>query len=124
MEEKEVDSSIEALETNDIYKCLIENRSVCSGDAASLSLLLNEIGIQSTHITIADKKDNNGVHEVVSLKIGGEDYICDPTLIRSALKDRNIPKISPRVFLFSPKDFFQIIYKQKEIKYIHTPYKL
>lgn len=126
MEEKGHEKSdIQNMEISDIYRCLCENRSVCTSDAASLSLLYRMIGIDSKHITIGDKGSTpKGIHEVVLCKFNDKDLICDPTLTRNAIKEGNIQDTNPKIFLFSPNDFFSVIYPEKEIKFQHDPINL
>lgn len=113
------------LEVIDIYRCLCENRSVCTSDAAALSLMYRCAGIDSQHLTIAEKGDiPQGVHEVVKMRFGDEIFICDPTLVRTCLEQGNIPDISPSVFAFTPNKFFEILYPSKEIKFEHVPFVL
>lgn len=126
MEEKRaVANDMFTQEVIDIYRCLCENRSVCTSDAAALSLMYRCAGIDSRHLTIAEKGDiPQGVHEVVKMRFGDEIFICDPTLVRTCLEQGNIPDISPSVFAFTPNKFFEILYPSKEIKVEHVPYVL
>lgn len=110
------------MEIMDIHNCLCQNRSVCSSDAASLSLMFNIAGIASHHITIAERGDApQSFHEVVTMILGDNQYICDPTLVRQAIADGNIPKVSPSFFAFTPNEFFEQLYPSKEIKCEHEP---
>lgn len=124
-EKKSVANDMFTLEVIDIYRCLCENRSVCASDAAALSLMYRCAGIDSQHLTIAEKGDiPQGVHEVVKMRFGDEIFICDPTLVRTCLEQGNIPDISPSVFAFTPNKFFEILYPSKEIKFEHVPFVL
>lgn len=106
----------------DIHRCLCQHRSVCTSDAAALSLLFRSAGIPSVHLTIADIGDiPQGIHEVVSMKFDNNTFICDPTLTRTCLECGQIPDIHPSIFAFTPDHFFSNIYPQKEIKYVHQP---
>lgn len=107
-------------EVNDIYKCLCEGRSVCSSDAATLSLLFRRAGIDSIHLTIAENGISS-VHEVVEMKFGKKIFICDPTLTRTLLETDPSIKLNPSIFAFSPQDFFSRIYPNYEVVYEHDP---
>ncbi len=110
------------MEIKDIYRCLCEHRSICSSDAASLALLFRRAGITSTHITIAEKGcEPTGIHEVVKMEFDGQQFICDPTLVRTSLENQDIPNINTSVFAFTPDKFFDIVYPTKELKYEHEP---
>ena len=118
-------STMYDFEIQDIHKCLCQKRSVCTSDAAALSLMYRMIGIDSKHITIADKNDDNKhVHEVVLMNLNNHQYICDPTLTRMALKSHDIPAINESVFAFTPNDFFSYLYPASEVKFEHEPISL
>lgn len=118
---REINYDIDCMEIKDIHRCLCKHRSICTSDAAALSLLLRTAGIPSAHLTIADKVDDEGVHEVVKVYLDNQQYICDPTLTRTCLENGVIPNVNPSVFAFPKEVFFEIIYPSKEIKYEHAP---
>ena len=121
MNEKDHDSTLIGMEINDIYRTLVENRGVCSSYSSALSLMFRKAGIESTHITIADKGDiPSGVHEVVTMNLENGKRICDPTLVQSALNDGTIPDVKEKIFAFEEKIFFDNLYGgEKETKFVH-----
>lgn len=125
MVEKSLCKSLREMEIKDIYHCLCEGRSVCTSDATSLNLLFRLSGIKSRHITIADKGETpSSIHEVVEFVLNGDLYICDPTLVRTALETGQIPDINKNVFAFNPYKFFTFLYPNYEVKYRHSDVEL
>lgn len=126
MNEKQEDTKdIYILIAKDIYRCLCEHRCVCSSDAAALSLLFEQAGIPSRHLTIAEiGEEPIGAHEVVSFDIAGKTMLCSPTEVRTALEKGIIPDVHPSVFAFTPNDFFSKLYPTKEVKFEHKSFKL
>lgn len=110
------------MEVRDIHKCLCEGRSVCTSDAATLAFLYKTIGIESYHVTIADKNSDEPehVHEVVKFNLGGEDAFCDPTLTRTLIEKGIIANVDEALFAIDNDKFFGILYPDLEIKYEHT----
>lgn len=125
MEEKSQTGDYFEMCAIDAHRCLCKHRSVCTSDATALSLLFEQAGISSQHLTIAEIGSTpKGVHEVVSFNIGEKKFICDPTLVRTALENHNIPEVHPSVFAFTPNDFFDTLYPTKEIKFEHDSLKI
>lgn len=120
MSEKQNVASLKNMEISDIYNCLCLGRSICTSDASTLAFLLRRCNISAKHITIANKKDCKGVHEVVKINLNNNYFISDPTLVRSALENGQIPNINASVTMFTPNLFFSKIYPQKEEKLEHS----
>lgn len=128
-QEKQKDAP-EELEFHEIYRCLCEKRSVCTGDSATLALLLRKAGIPSTHIGLADKKTSNdsserrtGAHEVVKFQIDDKDFFCDPTLFRMISQQNNI-EIDKLPFALSLNQLLGQIYPRKEIVQVWRPFDI
>ncbi len=110
------------IEFNEIYRCLCEHRSVCTGDSASLSLLMRMVGIESVYVGLRHKT-NNSAHAVVKFKIDNNEYFCDPTLFRLLSIEHNV-KINNSLFAFPSDSFFSTFHPKEEIEYIAQPESL
>lgn len=64
----------------DIYRCLIQNRAVCSGFALALSEMFKRIGIPHRAACLSVKEDGTQ-HIILIAMIDGKECYCDPTRI-------------------------------------------
>ena len=122
MLEKHQDGELEDYEfmcIADIHRCLCENRSSCTSDALALAFLYCRAGLASTHVTIGPKNTDKSFHEVTFLSLGDKAYICDPTLTRTTLEELAIEECSRNFYKVSPQYFFEKMYPNHEVKYIH-----
>ncbi len=91
----------------DIYRCLCENATVCSGYATAMAYLLKKIGIKASHETISPpNKDKNRYHEVVVFENQGKTYISDPTLIRLSIDKGILKKATISNFCYDRETYF------------------
>lgn len=91
------------MEINDIYNCLIKNRSVCTGDATTMAYLLRCVGIDATHATIGNSKATK-LHEIVLIRFMGYKLYCEPTIYREALHN-DIVNLNGDKFVFEEKEY-------------------
>lgn len=117
MATKQSIKNYETMLVNDVYTCLLEKRSVCTGDASTLSYLFRKLGVDSQHITIAPAiATPSHVHEVVLFNHNNTQYICDPTLTRTCLQNTKATTADYKKFIFKPNEFFGLVYPKYEIK--------
>ncbi len=94
----------------DIYRCLCENKTICTGYACSMVYLLKKIGVEASHETISpENKDKNRYHEVVVFENQGKTYISDPTLIRVLIDKEEIKKPTINNFCYEKDVYFDKI---------------
>ena len=103
------------MQVRDLHRCLCENRGVCSSDAITLSYLFSCIGINSSHLTIADKALEH-IHQIVKFELNGKEYFCDATLVRSAFEKGAIPNIDKQIFALSRDVMFGKLHPNSEIR--------
>lgn len=115
----------ETLQFKEIYKCLCEHRSICTGDSYALALLLRTIGISAVHVGIKNKPqyqfdEKTGQrlrgHMVVKFTLGEQEYFCDPTTFRDVVAQTKTP-LNQNLFAFPKQVFFGALFPKKEISY-------
>ena len=112
-----LEERMNTMEITGIYKCLIENRSDCLGDSATMSFLLRCLGIDSTYVTIGDKNMEN-LHSIVLIYLYGHKFYCDPTTIRGAIK-AGVTTLNESKILMTEK-FYKEYLKQNNLKILHV----
>ncbi len=93
-------------QTHEIYEALCgDKRAICSGYAETLAYLYKKIGLDSS---IALMELDDGYHAAVKTHIGDAIYYDDPTLIRSAIDEGDIPKVKPNHHMLLPETFYDL----------------
>lgn len=115
------EKTLSELIVKEIYRCLCEGHSVCSGDAASLVYLLSKVGIDSAHVVIYppdhDKANSHSVVAFDGIKNGVKQLmIADVTLMRVALNNGTINNLTHFDFCHTKDFYFKEVRKGWYIK--------
>lgn len=110
-EERKTIAPVE-LQFREIYWCLCNNRSICTGNSYALGQLLKATGIESKIVYLSS--DGNYGHCAVRAKLDGKEFICDPTLAKDLIQNGG-QKISPNIFAFDPEMYLKYICKGRTI---------
>ena len=90
----------------DIYRCLCENRAVCTSEADAIAYMYQKLGIPV--ITMIIKNDQkNLLHEIVVCELNNRLCYCDSTLVREMIEKGIVNYVAPYVFKFDQKTYFQ-----------------
>ncbi len=91
----------------EIYRCICEQKTVCTGYTSAMVYLLNKIGIPASQESIAPPSDDKRLyHAIVVFMANGEEKICDPTLAKMLLTSGNIKKVTLNQFTYSRDVYF------------------
>ena len=91
----------------EIYRCICEQKTVCTGYTSAMVYLLNKIGIPASQESIAPPSDDKRLyHAIVVFMSNGEEKICDPTLAKMLLTSGNIKKVTLNQFTYSRDVYF------------------
>ena len=90
----------------DMYRCLCENRAVCTSEADAIAYMYQKLGIPVTTMRIRNEQKGL-LHELVVCELNNRLCYCDSTLVRGMIEKGIVNYVAPYVFKFDQKTYFQ-----------------